>query len=112
MKPAELAGIAIHSESLDEIRVALDTSLGMAEAWRGQIADDEEIAFLLSECAHGVGHVARRFAVLDVLALRRLVALGRMHEANATVMGGIEDMWDDIRHFLPEAARPPATTDE
>lgn len=112
MKPAELAGIAIHSESLDEIRAALDTSLGMAEAWRGQIADDDEVAFLISECAHGVGHVARRFTMLDVSALRRLATLGRMHEANPTVAGGIEDMWDDIGHFLPEAARPPAITDE
>jgi|GEM_PF-3451650 len=112
MKPADLAGIAIHSESLDEIRAALDASLGAAEVWRGEIADDDEIAFLISECAHAIGHVARRFAVLDVSALRRVVALGTTHESNITVLGGIQDMWDDIGHFLPEAVRPPATIDD
>jgi hypothetical protein len=88
MTPLELTGIALYSESFDEIMAAVRENL--------ETIDE----FFFGACAHAMGHAARRFGRFDRELLDEFRRQQRRFSNSVHVKGAIVDMESDFRHFL------------
>ncbi len=101
MTAAELAGIALHADDPAEVQTAIVAA--MDQAAKEPVTVESE--YLLAECAHATGHMARRFGIVDAGLLGRVVEMGAAHAGSRPISGAIIDMWDDLDRFMPEARR-------
>jgi hypothetical protein len=93
LTPNELAGIAIYSDSLVEIEAAIGLCVKTL---------DED---LFSVCAEAIGHVARRFKILDERNFTSLMVGAENHfQRSASVHDAIYDMFFDLEKFLKSSS--------
>jgi hypothetical protein len=88
ISPIELAGIAIYSLDIEEINLAI----------RSNLHTTDEILF--GECVHAIGHIARRFGVLDSELIDLLSAEVSRFPSSQHVRGALVDLRNDLRHFV------------
>jgi hypothetical protein len=88
ISPIELAGIAIYSLDIEEINSAI----------RSNLHTNNKILF--GECARAIGHIARRFGVLDSELINLLSAEVSRFPSSKHVRAALVNLRDDLRHFV------------
>ena len=88
MSAIKLIGIALHSDNLNEIILTICDNMN---------THDESV---FAACAHGLGHVARKFGV-DVPEFRNeLIKRSKKFPNSFFIQGAIVDMNDDVEYFV------------
>ena len=87
MKVEVLIGIILYSETLEEAVNAIRQNIKSSDI------------DIIAACAHGVGHLARRYEFRDDELIKEVTeACERLGETGALV-----DMNDDLEHFTPKS---------
>lgn len=85
--PDEIIGYALHAEHIEEALSAINSSI------------HSEDAYVLAACAHGLGHLARRFKHYDKELTKIILIKKSKHIDNDVFCGAISSMREDIEHF-------------
>jgi hypothetical protein len=90
MTPAHLAGIALYSDSSEEILTAINSALAISSV------------DLFCVSAESIGHLARRFQIEDSETLKRLMLCSERFSNQRDIHDSIVSMFDDIENFIPD----------